>query len=857
MPSNYQITVTLEGRDNLSDNLRQLNQTLTQVETNTRNTSDGVNRMENSFSNLRTGLTNANNLLNQFGLGLSAMGIMNVVGDLGELGREVNAVETTFEQLSGGTEAAAQSLQNMRDRTGGVVDDFTLMSGANQLLLTGLASTNDQAAELVDLGYRLSAAMGVDAKEGIENLNAALLNNSYARLDTLGISAAQVRARVEELKESGMDMSEAFSTAVLEQGREKLELLGEAANTGETAFNRLRTQLNNAKGGLAEFTAEGIEAGAQLLELVGLAGQFGIGNVVTAAQGGEVNLGNQQMAQDALAIRDERLGDGYARSAVDTEALVEMAQTNPDLFNRISSGSAFTTMTMGSEQATVDQTGMPMESMKALFEDMTGSPFDGLMMDQQIILATELDTQLSAVAATVQQVAAAEADAERQQLALNDALSLASEREQEYADLEAARLANQEAANRAASEEQQIFESLNDSYGELTQSATEFQSLGGVQIMDAGEADEIINRADSMQQRFEELEQIAEDTEFQYISEDELAWAEEMTNQANELADEAQRAAAAFEAMSLTDLFGQSDGGRLGELSDMVIDAAVGNIEDPEQQAAARAELEQQYNMASGRETDVSVAFEEQIVPLLADITTQLGDEAGIGATERALTALEEGRLAGLTGEELINSIVTAIGITQGADGTLTAATSLSGADMTAMVNGDVPMGYGGSNYSGTGYGGDMWGAMTQTATMNPGDAAAMTQSVDYMPGEMPMGFEQGGVDAVMEQLTVLDEMTMTTTENVNLLASTDLSPVMAPMVHDMETVQSAAAVIKAKLDSMAASQYRTTLVLDVQINDPTGMFLGMNPAFSNAVGTTTSNNGGSPVGAAAGGGPS
>lgn len=784
MASNYQITVTIDGRDNLSDELRQINTQLGQIQTNTTNTNTNLNRMENQISSLRGGLTNVNGLLQQFGLGISAMGIANAVTELGDLGREVTAVETTFTQLAGGPDAAARSLENMREITGGVVDDMTLMRGANSLLLTGLASTNDQAAELVNLGYRLSAAMGVDAKEGIENLNAALLNNSFARLDTLGISAAAVRARVAELKEEGYDMSEAFSQAVLEQGREKLERLGVAAMTGETAFARLTTRFQNAKSELAEFTAQGFEAGAQLIEIFGLINEVGLENVITAAGGGVVDLEAQQRNQ------------------------VIQTRTQEIVTERLDGRTA--TETMG-----FDGGFTPAERMQT----------------EQIALNI---LNMEALAQATREVAA-----EEQQLAMGRNMLAGTTAVYEAASSRLAAIQAQVA--RESSVEQSILEGLGIAMDTLTQRAEEFQSIGGVEILSQEDADAMVSNASMMEDWYSELAEMAEATEFQYISEEELARAEAMVDEAGALADQAERAADNFERMKLAQMLGESGGGRLGELSDMVL----ANIEDPEQRAAA----EREFNLASGRETDVSVAFEEQIAPLLAQITSDMGSESGIAATERALGALEEGRLMGMTGDELVNAVVTAIGITSegsnlaaGMQSDLMMQASMSSPDLTMPLGQDMSLG----GAMGAGKGDDAMAAWVDTSS--------------------PMGFAGAGagmagggsVEDMTAQMEILDELSLTVSDTVTNLAATDLSGVMDPFVHGFETADQAAVNIKSQLDAMAAQQYRTTLVLDVRVNDPTGMFLGMNPGFSNAMGVATANNGGSAPGAASGGsGPS
>src|SRR5690606_7593299 len=95
------------------------------------------------------------------------------------------------------------------------------------------------------------------------------------RLDSLGLSVESVKNRVEELKAAGMDASDAFRQAVVEGMAGVVETIGDAATAGETAFARMQTRIENMKNDLAEFVAQGIEAGAQLAEIAILLTEHG------------------------------------------------------------------------------------------------------------------------------------------------------------------------------------------------------------------------------------------------------------------------------------------------------------------------------------------------------------------------------------------------------------------------------------------------------------------------------------------------------------------------------------------------------------------------------------------------------
>ena len=81
-------------------------------------------------------------------------------------------------------------------------------------------------------------------------------------------------------------------------------------------------------------------------------------------------------------------------------------------------------------------------------------------------------------------------------------------------------------------------------------------------------------------------------------------------------------------------------------------------MEDGDQKEAFKNAL----NMESGRETEISQAFETKFAPLLADVYDQFGEDVALAATEAALSALESGQMNGLTPEQIIANVGQAIG---------------------------------------------------------------------------------------------------------------------------------------------------------------------------------------------------
>lgn len=194
---------------------------------------------------------------------------IQAVGDLFEQGQKVNVLSSTFEALTkdiGGAEANMQALQ---DATGGATSKLDLMMGANKLLQMGLASNTDELTELTDMAIKLGSSMGMDTKKSFEDFSLMLANNSIMRLDQFGISSGDVRRRMGELKTTmeGIDKSEAFKLAVLEEGKKALERLGDAATAAQTPLSRLQSRLQNIADDFAGNFAEGANGIAGIIEI--------------------------------------------------------------------------------------------------------------------------------------------------------------------------------------------------------------------------------------------------------------------------------------------------------------------------------------------------------------------------------------------------------------------------------------------------------------------------------------------------------------------------------------------------------------------------------------------------------------
>jgi LysM repeat protein len=176
----------------------------------------------------------------------AGMQLVNALADLNQLGAEANKVEVRFTRVASVFGDTADMMGRFRAATGNVVTDTDLMAGSAKLFQMGLAQSGEEAAELLRIAVSLKDPF-TSTGDAIENMALMLANQSYLRLDSLGISAAQVRERVDELKESGMEVEAAFSRAFAELGGEQVDRFALAVESAATYSERMAVAWANIR----------------------------------------------------------------------------------------------------------------------------------------------------------------------------------------------------------------------------------------------------------------------------------------------------------------------------------------------------------------------------------------------------------------------------------------------------------------------------------------------------------------------------------------------------------------------------------------------------------------------------------
>lgn len=260
-------------------------------------TEQGLTQAAGSARQTGTRFTEMASKLNvaQQAFGMTAAAAGQVWGVLEE-GSALNLASERFDNLTASIGTTSDALLNdLGKATGGMMSNADMIASASQIISLGLA---DNQKDVVDLAGLVSN-LGWDMQQVIMTF----ANNSALRLDSLGLSLADVKERAAALEAQGYSTDKAFDLAVIQAGQAKLELLGGAADTGAGAMQRLTVEFENAKTGLAGFIALRSEGA-----LIGVANTFDA--VGEASDAGHSSLRNFLVIANEIGKTLPFTGDG-------------------------------------------------------------------------------------------------------------------------------------------------------------------------------------------------------------------------------------------------------------------------------------------------------------------------------------------------------------------------------------------------------------------------------------------------------------------------------------------------------------------------------------------------------------------
>jgi hypothetical protein len=163
---------------------------------------------------------------------------------------KTQGVENVFKSLvtTIGVDAVS-AIEALRTATRGMVSDDDLLAAGNEFLATGLATTSEELARLTNMSTQLGIAMGKGPAEAMSSFATVLTNQSTRALKEFGISATDVRNRVDELTAADKNLSkeDAFRQAVMEAGTALMTKIGDQSGTTAAGMARISSSIENLK----------------------------------------------------------------------------------------------------------------------------------------------------------------------------------------------------------------------------------------------------------------------------------------------------------------------------------------------------------------------------------------------------------------------------------------------------------------------------------------------------------------------------------------------------------------------------------------------------------------------------------
>lgn len=284
--------------------------------------------------------------------------------DLAQLGYEAERARIALTNTLGSAAEYEKWMRAIKDATHGTITETEAAGMAYQVLRLGLATTAGEAREFVRMATIIGTASPqlTGASDAISEITLTIANMSWRRLDQLGLSVSEVKARMEELRtlNSNLTTEEAFQTAVLEGLTEQANTLGDELLEVGAATQRWKVAWQDIKTDIGWKIGEGFDgaiiAAESLYEILRVMTQepwklqFALGGLpdwaVNAMQAGTTGKGvitNQY--DDVLGRQGSQIRE---TSGTPTSRLNELNANLTDWLNTLTPGSeADVTLTSG------------------------------------------------------------------------------------------------------------------------------------------------------------------------------------------------------------------------------------------------------------------------------------------------------------------------------------------------------------------------------------------------------------------------------------------------------------------------------------------------------------------------------
>jgi len=244
-----EINVTLEGEQattqaaKLGDEIEKLGETA-------KETSGGFSELEKKIISTNQ----AAELGEKVGKALvSALkSLPNLLIDLANAGDKLGDLSESFEALGG----SSLAIEKASDRINGILPNIDLLALANKAMVAGIPEVNKNFGDLAEYGRKMGDALGIDAKQAIEQLTQALVSGRPIALKQLGIMIDSDKAAKDYAQAMGIvgrELSEtekkaAITAQGLDQIRDKLGKMPATSDSVVDGLDAIKSQFTNLIG---------------------------------------------------------------------------------------------------------------------------------------------------------------------------------------------------------------------------------------------------------------------------------------------------------------------------------------------------------------------------------------------------------------------------------------------------------------------------------------------------------------------------------------------------------------------------------------------------------------------------------
>lgn len=177
-----------------------------------------------------------------------------VADDLSQMGYAAERARIALTHATGSAAEYERWIKAVKTATHGTITETEAAGLAYQSLRLGLARTADEAQDFVRVAAIIGAASPQlsGTADAISEISLTIANMSWRRLDQLGLSVVETKARMEELMALNKNLSkeEAFQQAVMEGLTKQADMLGDelieiGANTQrwKVVWNEIKTDI--------------------------------------------------------------------------------------------------------------------------------------------------------------------------------------------------------------------------------------------------------------------------------------------------------------------------------------------------------------------------------------------------------------------------------------------------------------------------------------------------------------------------------------------------------------------------------------------------------------------------------------